>query len=69
MQNQDMSNQIELISVWQNILEIHDKTKEELIRTAANSFMLNFNLDTFLYIKFYDKSAEVVFILTQIRNF
>ena len=61
MQNQDMSNQIELISVWQNILEIHDKTKEELIRTAANSFMLNFNLDTFLYIKFYDKSAEVVF--------
>lgn len=28
MQNQDMSNQIELISVWQNILEIHDKTKE-----------------------------------------
>ena len=61
MQNQDMSNQIEFISVWQNILEIHNKTKDELIRTAANSFMLNFNLDTFLYIKYNEKSAKVVF--------
>ena len=43
------------------ILEIHNKTKDELIRTAANSFMLNFNLDTFLYIKFHEKSAEILF--------
>ena len=61
MQNQDMSNQIEFISVWQNILEINEKTKEELIRTAANSFMLNFNLDVFLYIKYGEKSAKIVF--------
>ena len=61
MQNQDMRNQIEFISMWQNILEIHNKTKDELIRTAANSFMLNFNLDTFLYIKFHEKSAEILF--------
>ena len=61
MQNQDMSNQIEFISVWQNVLEITDKTKDELIRTAANSFMLNFSLDTFLYIKFSEDSAEILF--------
>ena len=61
MQNQDMSNQIEFISVWQNILEITDKTKDELIRTAANSFMLNFNLDTFLYIKFFENSAKIMY--------
>ena len=61
MQNQDMSNQIEFISVWQNILETTDKTKDELIRTAANSFMLNFNLDSFLYIKYYEKSAKILF--------
>ena len=61
MQNQDMSNQIEFISVWQNVLEITDKTKEELINTAANSFMLNFNLDSFLYIKFNEKSANILY--------
>lgn len=61
MQNQDMSNQIEFISVWQNILEISNKTKDELIRTAANSFMLNFNIDSFLYIKYDEKSARIMF--------
>ena len=61
MQYQDMKTQVEFISIWQNILEINDKTKEELIKTAANSFMLNFNLDSFLYIKFYEDSAEVLF--------
>lgn len=61
MQNHDMSNQIEFISVWQNVLEINDKTKDELIRTAANSFMVNFNLDSFIYVKYNEKSAEVLF--------
>lgn len=61
VQNQDMSNRIEFISIWQNILEINKKTKEELIRTAANSFMLNFNIDSFIYIKYYEERAEVVF--------
>ncbi|MBQ4057688.1 MAG: GGDEF domain-containing protein [Lachnospiraceae bacterium] len=60
-QHQDMQNQLEFISIWQNILEIHEKTKEELINTAANSFMLNFGLDSFLFIKFYEDSAEVMF--------
>ena len=59
--NQDMSNQMEFISVWQNILEINDKTKDELIRTAANLFMMNFNLDSFLYIEFNENSATVLF--------
>lgn len=61
MKNQDMSNQIEYISVWQNVLEINNKTKDELIKTAANSFMLNFNLDSFVYIEFYEDSAKVLF--------
>lgn len=61
MQYHDMKTQIEFISIWQNILEINDKTKEELINTAANSFMLNFNLDSCLYIKFYEKSAKIMF--------
>lgn len=61
MQYQDMRTQIEFISIWQNILEINDKTKQELIKTAANSFMLNFNLDSFLYIKFYENRAQILF--------
>lgn len=61
MQYHDMKTQIEFISIWQNILEISDKTKEELINTAANSFMLNFNLDSCLYIKFYEKTAKIMF--------
>lgn len=61
VQNQDMSNHIEFISVWQNILEITNKTQEELIRTAANSFMLNFNLNTFIYIKFTEDSYKLMF--------
>ncbi len=61
VQNQDMSNHIEFISVWQNILEINNKTQEELIRTAANSFMLNFNLNTFIYIKFTGDSYNIMY--------
>ena len=61
VQNQDMSNHIEFISVWQNILEITNKTKEELIHTASNSFMLNFNLNTFIYIKFTEDSYKIMF--------
>lgn len=61
MQNHDMKMQIEFISIWQNILEINDKTKEDLIKTAANTFMLNFNLDSFLYIKFYENTAQILY--------
>lgn len=61
MKYQDMRNQIEFISIWQNILEISDKSKQELINTAANSFMLNFNLDSFLYIKFTENGAQLLF--------
>ena len=61
MQYEDMKRQVEFISIWQNILEINDKTREELIKTAANSFMLNFNLDSFVYIKFYENTAKVMF--------
>lgn len=61
VRNEDMSSHMEYISVWQNVIGITNKTKDELIRTAANSFMLNFNLDSFIYIEFYEKSAKVLF--------
>ena len=60
-QYQDMKSHFEFVSVWQNILEINEKTKEELISTAANSFMLNFSLDSFAFIKFHEESAEIMF--------
>lgn len=61
MQYHDLRTQMEFVSIWQNILEINDKTKSELIKTAGNAFMLNFNLDSFLYIKYHEHSAEVLF--------
>ena len=61
MKNHDMSNHMEFVSVWQNIIEISDKTKEELVRTAANSFMVNFNVDSFVYIEYHEKSATILF--------
>lgn len=61
MKNSDMKDQIEFISVWQNIIEINDKTQEELITTAANSFMSNFNLDSFVYIEYKENSATVLY--------
>ena len=38
MQNKDMRNQMDFISIWQNVIEINNRTTEELINTAANSF-------------------------------
>ena len=61
MKYEEMKNQVEFISTWQNILEINDKKREELIDTAASSFMLNFSLDSFVYIKFYEDTAEIMF--------
>ena len=60
-QFEDMKNQMEFIAMWQNIIEINDKTKSELIDTACNSFMVNFNLDSFVYIKFGENKNKVVF--------
>lgn len=60
-QYMDMKNQIEFISMWQNIIEINDKTKEELISSACNSFMMNYNLDSLIYIKFGDEKNTILF--------
>lgn len=59
-QYKDMKDNMEFISMWQNILEITDKTKEELVDTAADSLILNYGLDNFVYIKFRANDAEVV---------
>lgn len=56
----EMKNSFEFIDVWQNILEITDKSKEELVTDAADSLMLNYGLDSFTYIKFYENDIKVV---------
>lgn len=59
-QYREMQDNMEFISIWQNILEITDHTKEELVSTAADSLVLNYGLDSFVYIKFHTNDAEVV---------
>lgn len=57
---EEAKDNMQFISMWQNVLEINNKTKNELIATASNSFMLNFGLDAFIYIKFNGDKATVV---------
>ncbi len=57
----DVKNQLEYVSVWQNILENDGKSKRELIENASNAFMLNFSLDSFVFIKYDKYRGEVLF--------
>lgn len=56
----DMRHNMEFISIWQNIIEITDKTKNELIETASNALMLNYGLDQFVYIKFHNNDIKII---------
>lgn len=56
----EMRENMDFISIWQNIIEISDKTKNELIETASNSLMLNFGLDQFVYIKFSNNDIKAI---------
>lgn len=56
----EMKHNMEFISIWQNIIEITDKTKNELIETASNALMLNYGLDQFVYIKFHNNDIKIV---------
>lgn len=57
----NLKNQMEFISIWQNILDTEGKTKNSLISTAANAFMLSFSIDLFVFIHFENGKPVVYF--------
>ena len=56
-----LKNQMEFLGIWQNTLEITGRTREELIRTALNTFVANFSIDVMLYIRYHDGVPEVCY--------
>lgn len=64
----DLQNKMDFLGIWQNILDINDKSKEDIIMTASNTFVLNFNLDTFTYIKFdEEKDGTILYTNAEIE--
>lgn len=57
----EIKKQLDFIGVWQKIVDITGKEKEELIVNALNSFIVNFNIDKMVYINYKDDVATVDF--------
>lgn len=55
----EVEEQLEYVSIWQNNLDIGGKTRKELIDSAANAFMLNYSLDSFIFIKFNENDTQI----------
>lgn len=54
-------SQMEFLSIWQKIIDITGKTRENLITNALNTFMANFSIDEMLYIRYQKGSTHVCF--------
>lgn len=54
-----LKKRMEFISVWQKIIDISDRTFDEFIQNALNTFMLNFNIDVMSYIRYKDGVPQV----------
>lgn len=57
----EIKRQMDFLSVWQKIVDITGKEKEELIINALNSFVLNFGIDAVVYITYKEKPPKVCF--------
>lgn len=57
----EIKKQFDFIGVWQQIVDITGKEKEELITNALNSFILNFSIDSMVYIDYSKEKPQVCF--------
>ena len=62
----ELTRQMEFISIWQKIIDINGKEKEELITNALNSFIVNFSMDVVIYVRYEDGQPKVHFSNTQV---
>lgn len=60
-ENQEQQKRMVFVSAWQKMVEITDKKKEDLVETAVNAFIHNFNIDKMLLIKYYEGQPEEIF--------
>ncbi|MBQ4529973.1 MAG: GGDEF domain-containing protein [Lachnospiraceae bacterium] len=57
----EIKKQMDFIGVWQKIVDITGKEKGELISNALNSFILNFSIDSIVYIDYSEEKPGVYF--------
>lgn len=57
----EIKKQLDFIGVWQKIVDIIGKEKDELITNALNSFILNFGVDAMIYINFKEEESDICF--------
>ncbi|MDE6314221.1 MAG: GGDEF domain-containing protein [Lachnospiraceae bacterium] len=57
----EIKKQLDFIGVWQKIVDIIGKEKNELITNALNSFILNFGVDVMIYINYKEQQGQICF--------
>lgn len=57
----ELTRQMEFISIWQKIIDINGKEKEELLTDALSSFSVNFSMDVVIYIRYEEEQPKVYF--------
>ena len=61
-----LKKQMEFILAWQKMIDIAGKSFDELLQNALNSFMLNFSIDSMVYIRYRDERPEICFDTKQV---
>ena len=57
----ELTRQMEFISIWQKIIDINGKEKEELLTNALSSFIVNFAMDVVIYIRYEEEQPKEYF--------
>lgn len=57
----EIKKQMNFLSVWQKIVDITGKERDELILNALNSFTLNFGIDAMVYISYKEEVPKICF--------
>lgn len=61
-----LKKRMEFITAWQKIVDISGKSFSDLVTNALNTFMLNFSLDSMIYIRCKEDQPEVCFDTRQV---
>lgn len=57
----ELRKKMDFLAVWQKIVDINGKTQEELIRSALDSFVVNFGVDDMVYISCQGEEFKCLF--------
>lgn len=61
-----LKKQMEFVLAWQKMIDISGKSFNDLVQNALNTFMLNFSIDSMLYIRYKDNQPDICFDTKQV---